>query len=192
MNALSLDPETELTPTDETTTDLVKRNPTIFMALVAILAALTTVVTVVLVIPFPTTFGYLNLGDTLVMTSGIILGPIGGFITGGVGSALGDVLLGYSYYAPITFLVKGGEGLVVGWFARYAKHTAKLNLADVVGIILGAIIMLYGYLVSETYFYGFESALAEMIWVNLFQVIVGGIVAITIAPTIRKYLHQTL
>jgi uncharacterized membrane protein len=186
------DSETSLTPTYDLTVDIIKRNPTIFMALVAILTALTAVVTAVLVVPFPSTFGYLNLGDTLVMTSGLLLGPIGGFVAGGVGSALGDVLVGYSYYAPITFLVKGGEGLVVGWFAQYAKHNSKLNLADVVGLILGAIIMLYGYLISETYFYGFEFALAEMIWVNLFQVTVGGIVAITIAPTIRKYLHQNV
>jgi uncharacterized membrane protein len=183
---------TELVPTHEETDDIKRYNPTLYLTLIAILTALTTVTTVVLVVPFPSTFGYFNLGDALVMISGLLLGPFGGLIAGGVGSAMGDVLLGYSYYAPITLIVKGGEGLVVGWFSRYAKGMVKLNLADIVGLILGSLIMLYGYLVSETYFYGFEFALAEMIWVNLVQVTVGGIVAISVAPTIRNYLRQNL
>jgi uncharacterized membrane protein len=180
----------DLVPTHEASDDIRRYNPTLYLALVAILTALTTVVTVVLVVPFPSTFGYFNLGDTLVMISGMILGPIGGFIAGGVGSAMGDVLVGYSYYAPITLIVKGSEGFVVGWFSRYAKRTVKVNLSDIVGLILGSIIMLYGYLISETYFYGFEFALAEMIWVNLVQVTVGSVVALSIAPTLRNYLQQ--
>ncbi|MGY5874120.1 MAG: ECF transporter S component [Candidatus Thorarchaeota archaeon] len=184
--------QTDLVPTHEMSDDVIKRNPTMYTVLVAIFTALTTVTTIVLVVPFPSTFGYFNLGDTLVMLSGMILGPIGGFIAGGVGSAMGDVGLGYAYYAPITFIVKGCEGFVVGWFARYARGATKVKLADIVGLILGSIIMLYGYLVSETYFYGFEFALAEMIWVNLIQVTVGSIVAIIIAPTIRSYIQQNL
>lgn len=184
--------EMELVPTHETSESILKRNPTVFVALVAIFTALTTVTTAVLVVPFPSTFGYFNLGDTLVMISGIILGPIGGFVAGGIGSAMGDVVIGYAYYAPITLIVKGGEGLVVGWFAQFARKSTKVSPADILGLIMGSIIMLYGYLVSETYFYGFEFALAEMIWVNLIQVTVGSVVAILIAPTIRSYLLQNL
>ncbi len=186
------DSQSDLVATHDMSYTFIKSNPTIYIALVAMLTALTTVVTVVLVVPFPSTFGYFNLGDTLVMISGIILGPIGGFIAGGVGSAMGDIVVGWAHYAPITLIVKGCEGFVVGWFARYAKRNTRLNLSDIVGLILGSIIMLYGYLISETYFYGFEFALAEMIWVNLVQVSVGSIVAILIAPTIRLYLQQTL
>jgi uncharacterized membrane protein len=190
MNSDSSDSPTNLEPTHSTTSGFIRRNPTVYLALVSILTALTAVITAILVIPFPSTFGYLNLGDTLVMISGIILGPVGGFVAGGLGSALGDVIVGYSYYAPITFVVKGCEGFLVGWFAQYAKQSKRLNLADIVGLIFGSIAMLYGYLVSETYFYGFEFALAEMIWVNLFQVTIGSLVAILVAPTIRNYIQQ--
>ncbi len=33
---------------------------------------------------------------------------------GGLGSALADILLSYTHYAPITFIVKGIEGYIAG------------------------------------------------------------------------------
>ena len=92
------------------------RSP-VFLALTIVFTALTTVATLLLVIPFPATSGYFNLGDSLVMISGLLLGPLGGFVAGGVGSALAD-MVGYPHFAPITFIVKGCEGLVVGLFSQ--------------------------------------------------------------------------
>ena len=69
-----------------------KRNQVFHIALVAVLTALTTAVTAALVVPFPTTSGYLNIGDTIVMTSGLLLGPAGAFFVGGVGSAMVDAV----------------------------------------------------------------------------------------------------
>ena len=45
--------------------------------------------------------------DAIVILSGIILGPACGFLAGGVGSALADLLGGYFFYVPITLVIKG-------------------------------------------------------------------------------------
>ena len=91
------------------------KNSAINIALLAIFTALATITTLVLTIPYPVTNGYFNLGDTIVMLGGLILGPIGGFIVGGVGSALADMIVA-PIYAPITLVVKGFEGMAVGFF----------------------------------------------------------------------------
>ncbi|MHA1909445.1 MAG: ECF transporter S component [Candidatus Thorarchaeota archaeon] len=167
-------------------------SPTIYIVLLALMTALTTVATVVFIIPFPSTAGYFNLGDAMVMISGILLGPVGGLVAGGVGSAMGDVALNYLPFAPITLAVKGGEGLVVGMISRYARSGKKVSPWDILGVLLGSIIMLAGYLVGEVMFLGISSGLAllELITINSIQVIMGSIVALVVGPILRTFLQS--
>ncbi len=187
--------DSELQPFDTGTDDsywwmLGMKNPIQFLVTVILMASLTTVATVLFVIPFIVTSGYFNLGDAMVMISGLLLGPIGGFIAGGVGSSIGDVILGYSHFAPITFFVKGCEGLVVGLFAMLGRGHPHGRLADMVGLVLGSVVMMYGYLLAETLLYGFEAALLELILVNSIQTIVGALVAGVVGPTVRRHLEE--
>ena len=99
-------------------------NITVYIALLSLFTAMTTVATTILIVPNPATGGYFNLGDTFVMLSGFLLGPLGGFIAGGVGSAMGDIALGYFPWAPITFVVKGLEGMA-GSRINIRCHTCK-------------------------------------------------------------------
>ncbi|MHA2034414.1 MAG: ECF transporter S component [Candidatus Thorarchaeota archaeon] len=167
-------------------------NPTLYLVLLAIMTALTTVATVIIAIPFPTSSGYLNFGDVLVMTSGLLLGPVGGFVAGGVGSMMGDIALGYVHFAPITFIVKGTEGLLVGVGTLRSRGSGKLRLGDVIGIILGAIVMMLGYYLAEIPMVGQPAALAELISLNSIQVTVGGVVTALIGPRIREYLAEVV
>jgi uncharacterized membrane protein len=164
---------------------------TLFLALTAIFTALTTVVTLLLVIPFPATSGYFNLGDSLVMLSGLLLGPIGGFIAGGVGSALAD-MVGYPQFALITFIVKGCEGLMVGLVRRPIQNSLRIHLRDVLGLLLGALIMLLGYFLAETLLYGWQAAFLELVWVNSIQVTAGIIVALIVGPVAKRSLSTIL
>ncbi len=163
---------------------------TLYLVLVAILTALTTVGTIVVAIPFMG-YGYLNFGDIFVMTSGMILGPGGGFLAGGLGSAMGDMLLGYYHFAPITFVVKGLEGLVVGICSRNSSLIGRLTKWDVVGLCLAASVMLTGYFIAESFLYGISYALAE-ITINVIQVGVGAIASSLIGPGMRAYLSDSM
>ena len=57
------------------------------LILAALFAALSCVATMSIRIPTPGTGGYIHPGDAIVILSGVILGPIWGFLAGGIGSA---------------------------------------------------------------------------------------------------------
>jgi len=165
---------------------------TIYLAIMAILTALTTVATAMVSVPFPTSTGYLNFGDILVMTSGIVLGPVGAFFVGGVGSATADAVLGYMPFVPITLVVKGSEAMTVSLISRYRDGGDSIRVLDIVALAAGALVMLTGYLLGEIFIIGITwmAALLELIFLNLIQVTVGAIVAAIVGPIVRSYIRQ--
>ncbi len=164
-----------------------------YIAMLAILSALTTVATLVFLVPYPSTQGYFNLGDVMVMISGLLLGPVGGFIAGGGGSAIADLIAG-PVFAPITLISKGCEGFLVGLCSQRARKASRLTLWDVLGVILGSLAMLTGYLLGEMYILGISYAVAfgELITINSIQVIVGSVVTVSIGPVLRKTFREIL
>ncbi len=147
----------------------------------AILMALTTVMTIVIHIPTIGTNGYLNLGDMVVFLAAMILGKKGGFIVGGLGSGLADLLLGYSHYAPITFLVKGLEGYIAGSILDTKLGENKPIIATVVG----GIWMALGYYIAEIFMYGAKAALASVPG-NLMQGLLGAVTSVLLYMALRK------
>ncbi len=165
------------------------KNSAANLALLAIMTALTTVMTLVIQIPYPGTSGYFNFGDAMVMLGGLLLGPVGGFFAGGVGSALADAISGYTFYVPITFVAKGLEGMAVGFFSFKVKKYVRLSKWDIVGVLVGALFMLTGYFIAQAYFFELPYAIGELVVVNFPQVTIGGCVTLLIGPTIRSYLR---
>ena len=163
----------------------------LFVALTAVMSGLVTVATAIIAIPFPTSTGYLNFGDTLVMISGMLLGPFGGFIAGGLGSALADVSMGYLGFAPLTFVVKGTEGLLIGLISKRTNEFGKLGARDLAGLIIGGIIMMLGYFIGEIFLLGYEAAIAELLFLNWIQAVSGIVVAALVGPKVREYLVQS-
>jgi uncharacterized membrane protein len=166
------------------------KNSAVNVALLAILTALTTIMTLVIRIPYPGTGGYFNFGDIMVMLGGLLLGPVGGFFVGGVGSAIADII-GFPLFAPITLIVKGLEGMAVGYLGSRARKHVRLNVRDVIAVLVGAIIMLIGYFIGEVLLLAVPVAVAlfELVTINLAQVAIGGSVTLLIGPTIRSYLR---
>ncbi len=155
------------------------------LAAMAIMGALTTVVTM-FALPFAPTGGFFNLGDAIVMTTALIFGPIVGAVAGGVGSALADLLLGYSEFAPFTLLIKGLEGLLIGIIAGGKGKTSLARLA--VAWVVGGVVIVGGYWVAEAFFLGLgvTAANAEII-INIPQAI-GSIIGIPIALGVKSRL----
>lgn len=153
------------------------------VALTAAMTAVTAVVTMITgsFVPFPATGGYLNLGDSMVMLSGLLFGASLGGFAGGVGSALSDILLGYGYFAPLTLLIKGTEGYLVGLIGNSKSISRK-----VAGVVTGAITMLAGYFLVETPLKGMGAALGELVAINSIQVTVGAVVALALAQAVVK------
>jgi len=124
----------------------------------AFMMALVTIGTMVIQIPTPATKGYINVGDSFIFLSSALFGPTMGFVTGGIGSALADLLSGYAYWSPWTFIIKGIEGLIVG--LMYKKYTNEY--LKVVSLIIGALWMVLGYYIAGGIMYGFKTSLVDV------------------------------
>ena len=89
------------------------------LTVMAMLIALVAVATLIIQIPVPGTQEYLHPGDCIIFLSAIFFGKKYGFVAGGLGSALADIISGYAFWAPWTFIIKGLMGFVVGVLAHY-------------------------------------------------------------------------
>lgn len=169
-----------------------RRNPAKFVsprtvAIYGILTALTTAVTMAIAVPFPPTRGFFNLGDSMVFFSAFTFGWRAGAICGGIGSAAADVLLGFGYFAPITLVAKGSEGLFSGLISDVGKRKPT---AKVLGVAIGGASMISTYFLAELILYGFGPALAE-IPVNVTQVVFGGSIGLLLSVPVSSLLQTT-
>ncbi|MBQ4612179.1 MAG: ECF transporter S component [Clostridia bacterium] len=148
----------------------------------ALLAALVCVATMIIRIPSPL-HGYINLGDGVVLLCGWLLSPMYGFLAAGIGSALADILSGYTLYAPITLLLKGGMALIACGIAR-ALHKKPL-ISKIFGGTLAEIVMIGGYLAFESVLYGFVPSLAN-VPANAIQGLAGLLVGLILIRIFEK------
>ena len=148
---------------------------------IAALMALTTVMTMIIQIPTIGTNGYINLGDMVIFIAAMMIGKKGGLLVGGLGSALADILLGYTHYAPITFIVKGLEGYIAGSLLETNLGQRKPIIAT---SIAGAW-MAIGYYMAEIFMYGPQAALLAIPG-NLMQGMVGAVTAVILYHALKK------
>jgi len=156
-------------------------NKTKLLVKYSVLIAMTTVMTMVIRIPTIGTNGYLNLGDMVVFIAAMMLGKKGGFVVGGLGSALADILVGYTHYAPITFVVKGLEGFLAG----VILETKLGKRYPLIATVAGGVWMAFGYYFAEIFMYGAKAALASIPG-NIMQGLFGAITAVILFKALKK------
>lgn len=100
------------------------------------------------------TGGYFNVGETMVYTAAILMGPIVGGFAGGVGSMLADISLGYTVFAPGTLIIKGAEGFIVGYLAQYRFKTASKNKLKGLAFFAGLVLAFFIWWGGVEYFTG--------------------------------------
>lgn len=106
------------------------------LVMTALMTALITIVTVIIPIPVPFTNGYIHLGDSMIFLAVIILGWRYGAIAAALGSAFADLVLPYAYWAPWTFVIKGGMALILG-FILYYSDKSKVRFSFTCVTIIG-------------------------------------------------------
>ena len=151
--------------------------------LCGILMALTTVMTMIVQIPVVGAHGYVNMGDTVVLFSGLYLGKKHGGLIGGVGSAMADLISGYGVYAPLTFVTKGLEGFICGLIAE--KIGGKKG--NTIAAVVGGTIMISGYFIGEIFMYGLKTSIAA-VPANSMQAIFGIVTSLAIFAGVKRSL----
>lgn len=157
-------------------------NRIIKLVTAALMAAITCVVTMMLPIQIPFgNGGYIHPGDAFVLLSGIILGPLYGGLSAGIGSMMADLLSSYAIYAPATLIIKFLSALV----AAYSYRRLSKGSVVIAGAFAG-IIVTTGYFLCDSLFYGsFKTAIVAVPF-NIIQNIMGIILASVILPLLMK------
>ena len=151
------------------------------LILAALFAALSCVATMSIRIPTPGTSGYIHPGDAIVILSGVILGPVWGFLAGGIGSALSDLIGGYFIYVPITFVIKGLVALAAGLlYQKIGKNQKSRYIAVILGGVADIILVAGGYFVCEFFIYG--AGAAASIPANIIQGVGGLVISCILYP----------
>lgn len=115
----------------------------------ALLATLTFVMTRYFAIP-TAIGGSINIGDSIVLLSGVVLGPIYGGLAAATGSAFADLVSPYVIYTPATFIIKGLVAITVAYlFKVFKKLDLKANI--IISSIMAEIIMVVGYFIFEAF-----------------------------------------
>ncbi len=115
-----------------------------YVTINALSIALVCISTMVIQIPIP--LGYMHLGNTCILLTAAMFGPGTGLLAGGIGSAMADLLTGYTQWVLPTLLIKSVMGLVIGllaWGSEKKLHMAspRTLLAGVAGVA----VMVFGY-----------------------------------------------
>ncbi len=179
-----------------------KSKDTKFIVAAAMLAALTCIATMIIKIPTPT-FGYIHLGDGFVLLCGILLGPLYGALSAGIGSMFADLFSGYAAFVPATFVIKAVTALIASVLFRLLRKLFASASGEYAGVLIagvtGEAFMVIGYFVYEiflamiaagqftnTAFAAGVSSSATGIPFNIVQGFAGIVITVLLLPLLKK------
>lgn len=156
------------------------------LAYASLFSAFVCIATLIIKIPSPLK-GYVNLGDAVVLIIGWILSGAYGFLAAGIGSALADLILGYTIYIPATFIIKGLMAVTACILYKKLVKFRSPFTARIISGLVSEIIMIAGYYVFEGFLYGFYESL-----VNIPANAVQGIFGIAIGISLIKFFEKNI
>ncbi len=126
----------------------------------------------------PVPGGHLYLCDIVICTAAIILDPFAAFMVGGVGSFLGDL---FFYPAPmfVSLVTHGLQAVVISIISKKTMKD-KPMLAAIVGVTVGAVIMVVGYTFGKAFVYStIEYAILKLPY-EVLQAVVGAVFGVVL------------
>lgn len=142
-----------------------------------------------------------TLANIFCALSGILLGPLGGFIAAGLGSGLYDLTNpAFVMEAPITFITKGMYGLVAGLVLWYVFRAKRKNYGpQLAATTCAAVAYMIVYLIKN-YFYNamLIAGLTEpaqcwaMVVTKIPATITNGVIAMVVAPILGVAVTKAL
>lgn len=134
--------------------------------------------------------GLVHLGNVPLFIVALLFGRKVGFLAGGIGMGLFDLLSGWTIWAPFTFIIVGLMGYTVGIIGEKVKNTS-LPLYTV-AMFLALIIKIIGYYIAEVILYGNFYVPVGSIPGNFLQVIVAMIIVLPIITPLKNKLSNGL
>ena len=99
----------------------------------------------------PVPGGHLYLNDVIICFAALILDPLGEFCVGGIGAFLGDF---FFYPTPmfVSLVTHGLQAVVISLCAHRLLKDKPVT-ASLIGVLLGAVIMVVGYSLGRAFIY---------------------------------------
>ena len=155
---------------------------TLKLAFGGMMAALVFVATYFFKLPVSITQGYIHLGDGFILLGASLLGWAS-VPAAAIGSALADLLGGYTLYILPTFVIKGLVAAVAVGALR-AKRPYWLTVAL---LAVAELVMVAGYFVTEWLLLGYGlAAAAGAVAPNLVQGLSGVALGAVLIPLLRR------
>ena len=124
-----------------------KENTAKYVTIHALSIALVCISTMAIQIPIP--LGYMHLGNTCILLTAAMFGPVTGLLAGGIGSAMADLLTGYTQWVLPTLLIKSVMGLVIGYLAPRGEKTLHMTSPrTLLAAVAGVAVMVFGYTIA--------------------------------------------
>ena len=161
------------------------------LVITALMICLIVLGTIMFRIPVPMTKGYIHLGDAMIYLAVLLLGKKHGSAAACIGSSLGDIIGGFAFWAPFTFVIKFAMAFVTGSIIEihHSKHepgTFRRTLLYITGMTVGGLIMCAGYLIVERFMYGgWAPAFIGVPW-NIGQFAAGIFIALAVCQALTK------
>lgn len=123
----------------------------------------------------PVPGGHFYLCDVVICMAAILLDPLSAFIVGGVGSFLGDLLF---YPAPmfVSLVTHGLQAVVISLCVRRIR--TREPLGAIVGVTLGAVIMVIGYTLGRAFVYATPEYAVVKLPYEILQAAVGAVAGV--------------
>lgn len=168
-------------------------NKVMTIVMTGLMMCLIMVATMFIKVPVPFTQGYVHLGDSMIFLAVLVLGKKNGSIAAGIGSALGDIIGGYAFWAPWTLVIKFLMAFIMGAFVEHMEKKGKHNtgtpgiaVMEIFGMIIAGLEMVAGYYIASAVMYGnLLTPIPSIPW-NIGQFAVGMVIASIIASALCK------
>lgn len=155
---------------------------TLKLAFGGMMAALVFVATYFFKLPVSITQGYIHLGDGFILLGASLLGWAS-VPAAAIGSALADLLGGYTLYILPTFVIKG----LVAAVAVAALRAKRPYWLTVALLAVAELVMVAGYFVTEWLLLGYGlAAAAGAVAPNLVQGLSGVALGAVLIPLLRR------
>ena len=151
------------------------KKTTLWITVTAVLTAMNVVLSS---FGIPVPGGHLYLNDVIICTAAILLDPFGAFVVGGIGAFLGDL---FFYPAPmfVSLVTHGLQAVVISLIA-HRTFKSKPALAAIIGVAVGAVIMVVGYTLGRAYIYSTPEYAVLKLPFQILQAVVGAVAGVVI------------
>ena len=136
------------------------RKKTLQLSIFALYMAIICIVTMFTKIPIP--LGYAHIGDSIILTFALFYGGKKGFIVGGIGSAMSDLLSGFPQWIIPTFIIKGIMAVIMAIIARKKDGSYQIiSIRTFIGAVVSMLFMVCGYVCAGIFMEGFAAGIAS-------------------------------